>query len=263
MRFSNAMAGALLAALLAGGCASMRPEARQYHVSSLLSYLYPDSTQVAPPESALVAEIRVPVRLGIAFVPDHNDALTRLSERDRMKLAESVRESFVHYPFIASIQTVPSEYLEAAGGFANLEQIASMLQLDLVALVSYDQVQNSDATGWSFLYWTGIGAYTIEGDRYDILTVVDTAVFDIKSRRLLMRADGTSKAAGTATWVGFSKSARDARSQGFEDACRTMIAALHAELSAFRDRAPQDPSIRLIIPPGYKPEANLPATSAG
>jgi hypothetical protein len=29
---------------------------------------------------------------------------------------------------------------------------------------------------------------------------------------------------------------------------------LHSELAAFRDRAPQDPSIHLIIPPGYKPE---------
>jgi rhombotail lipoprotein len=255
MRGSAAMMAGLLTAMLGSGCVSMVPDAKQHHVSSVLAYLYPGSNQVPPPENEQVAEIRVPVRLGIAFVPDRNNALTRLPEHDRLKVAESVRESFVHYPFIASIQTVPSEYLEADGGFANLDQIASLLKLDLIALISYDQVQDTEATGWSFLYWTGIGAYTIEGNRYDVLTVVDTAVFDIRSRRLLMRADGTSKEAGSATLIGLTREARGARAQGFTDACRAMIGALHAELSAFRDRAPNDPSIRLIIPPGYKPEA--------
>jgi rhombotail lipoprotein len=254
MRVLKVIAAVSTTALVSAGCTSMVPEARQHQVSSVLSYLYPDSTQAPPADNERVAEIRVPVRLGIAFVPDHNPALTRLPEHDRLKLAERVRESFVHYPFIASIQTVPSQYLDARGGFANLDQIASMLQLDLIALISYDQLQNADDTGWSFLYWTGIGTYTIEGNHFDILTVVDTAVFDIRSRRLLMRADGISKVAGASTWISLAKDARDARSQGFEDACKTMMIALHSELSAFRDRAPNDPSIHLIIPPDYKPE---------
>jgi rhombotail lipoprotein len=246
---------ALLSLALLGGCASMHSGARQRQVSSVLAYLYPGSERPAQSDAGQVTEIRVPIRLGIAFVPDANSGESRLPEHDRLLLAGKVRDAFEHYPFIAHIQVVPSEYLEAGGGFANLERIAVMLHLDQIALISYDQVQNSDASGWSFLYWTGIGAYAIEGDRYDILTVVDTAVFDIPTHRLLMRADGLSNAKGSASWVNFSQSAREARSQGFDQAVQGMISRLKVELGAFRERAPKDPSIRLILPPGYKPEA--------
>ena len=119
-------------------------------------------------------------------------------------------------------------------------------------------MQNAGATGWSFLYWTGIGAYVIDGDQYDILTSVETAVFDVKSRRLLMRAGGISNQKGTATMVGFSEQARAARSRGFADAVSEMIGKLHDEVKNFRDRAPKDPNIRLILPPGYNPGASVP-----
>ena len=113
--------------------------------------------------------------------------------------------------------------------------------------------------GWSFLYWTGIGAYVVDGDRYDILTAVETTVFDVGSRRLLMRAGGLSHTKGTATMVGFSERAREARTRGFGDAMQDMIAKLHGEVKAFRERAPKDPSIKLILPPGYDPNAPRPA----
>ena len=75
----------------------------------------------------------------------------------------------------------------------------------VVALISYDQMQYADATGWSLLYWTLVGAYTVQADRYDVLTAVETAVFDVRSRQLLMRAAGTSNVKGRATLVGFSE----------------------------------------------------------
>jgi rhombotail lipoprotein len=128
----------------------------------------------------------------------------------------------------------------------------------VIALISYDQVQHSGASGWSFLYWTGIGAYVIEGDRYDVLTAVETAVFDVRSRRLLMRAAGTSTMKGAATMVGFDERAREARTKSFEDAIAQMIGNLHGEVRAFRERAPNDPMIRLVLPPGYDPNAARP-----
>lgn len=100
---------------------------------------------------------------------------------------------------------MPSVYLEPGGGFANMDRVAALLGLDVIALVSFDQVQNAGAKGSSLLYWTGVGAYMVEGDQYDILTAVETSVFDIKSRKLLMRAGGLSNLKGTATMVGFSE----------------------------------------------------------
>ncbi len=48
----------------------------------------------------------------------------------------------------------------------------------MIALISYDQVQYTGANKWSFLYWTGLGAYVVEGDQTDFVTALETAVFD-------------------------------------------------------------------------------------
>ena len=245
---------AVIAVTALGGCASMEESSRQRQVASVLAYLYPGSGNV-PTMADSTAEIRVPFRIGVAFVPDTSAAQFRLPESDRLKLATKVRDAFKGYPFIREIVAVPSVYLEPGGGFANLDRIADMLRLDVIALISFDQVQNAGATGSSFLYWTGVGAYFIQGDQYDILTAVETSVFDIKSRRLLMRAGGVSNIKGTATMVGFSEIARDARTRGFDEAMTDMIGKLDSEVNTFREQAPKDPNIRLILPPGYNPNA--------
>ncbi len=258
MRKISWIAIATLVAMAITGCASMEKTTRQRQVASALSFLFPGSEQT-PSMPDQVAEIKVPFRIGVAFVPDNSDPQFRLPESDRMKLAGEVRDAFSRYPFVSEIVAVPSMYLEPGGGFANIDRVAALLKLDVIALVSFDQVQNAGATGWSFWYWTGIGAYVINGDQYDILTAVETAVLDIRSRRLLMRASGISNVKGTATMVGFSERAREARTHGFDEAIREMIGKLHSEVKTFRERAPKDQSIRLILPPGYSPKAPQPA----
>ena len=119
-----------------------------------------------------------------------------------------------------------------------------------MALISYEQVQNAGATGSSILYWTGLGAYVVSGDKYDILTSVEASLIDIRSRRLLLRAGGISNVKGTATMVGFSELAREARTRGFHEAIGEMIVNLRAEVRAFVDAAPKDPGIRIVPPRG-------------
>jgi rhombotail lipoprotein len=258
MRIRNALLAVLAGLVLAlAGCASQEKGSQQRQVASMLAYLYPGSQQ-PPPASNEVAVIKVPFRIGVAFVPDTADPVFRLPESERLKLAGQVRDAFSGYPFVSEIVPVPSVYLEAGGSFANLERIAALLRLDVIALVSYDQVQHANASEWSILYWTLIGAYVVPGDRYDILTAVEVAVFDVKSRQLLMRASGTSNVKGAASWVGFSERSREGRTQGFELAVGDMIPKLHAEVQAFRERAPRDPRIRLELPPGYNPGALKP-----
>jgi rhombotail lipoprotein len=236
------------------GCGSMDQSTRQRQVASLLTYLYPGKDE-APVPSNEQAVLKVPFRMGVAFVPDNNDPRFRLAESDRQKLATQVRDAFAPYPFIGDITVVPSMYLEPGGGWKNLDQIAALLKLDVIALLSFDQVQHAGANGWSFLYWTGVGAYMVDGDQYDILTAVETAVLDIRSRRMLMRAGGISNIKGSATMVGLSEEARQARTKGFNDAIGQMIDNLHGEVKAFRERAPKDPGIKMILPAGYDPNA--------
>ncbi|WP_081741523.1 rhombotarget lipoprotein [Tolumonas lignilytica] len=232
------------------GCASMDQSTKQRQVSSVLAYLYPDSDNL-PVKSNSIAVLKVPFRVGIAFVPDNTNAEFRLSESDRQKLATKVRNSFINYPFVSDLVTVPSVYLKSGGGFNNLDQVASMLRLDVIALISFDQIQNSGATKQSLLYWTGVGAYLIQGDQYNILTAVETSVFDIKSRQLLLRAGGISNVDGSASMISFPKQAREARVRGFDQAIDDMINKLHTEVDSFRLHAPADPNIKLILPPGY------------
>lgn len=240
--------------VLSGGCASMEKANKQRQVASVLSYLYPGSEQV-PPAPDKVAELRVPFRIGVAFVPDSIEPEFRLPENERITLANKVRDAFIDYPFVSDIIAVPSVYLERGGSFANLDRIAALLKIDVIALISFDQVQNAGATEWSFLYWTGLGAYVVEGDKYDILTAVETAVFDIRSRRLLMRGGGISTTKGSATMVGFAEKAREARTRGIEAAMKDMTRNLQSAVETFREEAPKDPNIKLILPPGYDPNA--------
>lgn len=257
-RLSRGFWFAALCVLLLGGCASADSSTRQRQVASMLEFLFPGSEGPPPARPTEVAVIKVPFRIGVAFVPDNSTPQFRLSETDRLHLAGQVRDAFASYPFVQDIEAVPSLYLQTAGGFDNLERIASLLRLDVIALISYDQVQHSGANKWSFLYWTGVGAYVVEGDQYDVLTAVETAVFDVKSRRMLMHASGTSTIKGEATWVGFAERSRQARTESFGKAVQQMIGNMQRELATFRERAPRDPTIRLVLPPGYQPGATRP-----
>lgn len=255
MSKSRIFAISILVALTLGGCASMENDARQRQVSSVLAYLYPGKQEAPSIPAEAISEIKIPIRIGVAFVPDNNDPRLRLPESDRLKLALRVKEAFSDYEFVKEIVAIPSAYLEPGGGFPNLDRVASLLKLDVVALISYDQVQNAGATESSILYWTGVGAYLISGDKYDILTSVETSVFDVKSRRLLMRAGGISNVKGTATMVGFSELAREARTQGFDEAIKEMITKLRGAVQVFIEEAPKDPSIRISHPPGQSGNA--------
>lgn len=233
-----------------GGCAAMFPHAgaRQAQAGSVVDYLYPDAKQ-APSLQPTVTRLRLPVRVGIAFVPGAGiDAGP--SDAERVQLLNRVKAAFSTYDFIGSIDVIPSAYLRRRGGFDNLDQVARMFNVDVVALVSYDQIRFDDVNRLAVLYWTIVGAYLVKGDRYDVQTMVDAAVFDVHSRKLLFRAPGISQVKGSATLAGFSKDMRGAQADGYGQAVDQLIPNLQAQLAAFRERAKSDPDIAVERPAG-------------
>jgi rhombotail lipoprotein len=118
-----------------------------------------------------------------------------------------------------------------------------MFNVDVIALVSYDQIRFNDTNRLAVLYWTVVGAYLIKGDQYDVQTMVDAAVFDVRSRKLLFRAPGTSQVKGSSTLAGYSKEVRGAQSDGYAQAVEQMIPQLQAQLASFKERAKSDPGI--------------------
>ncbi len=248
MKFLIAFLCASVALALAG-CAAWFPQQGIKQAGSIVDYLYPDAKE--PPQlKPSVTYLRPPVRVGIAFVPGGGWGVG-LPEAERVKLLERVKAAFAQYGFIGSIEVIPTQYLREKGGFSNLEQVARMFNVEVVALLSYDQVQFNDSNALSVLYWTIIGAYIIHGDQYDIQTMVDASVFDVNSHKLLFRAPGTSQIKGSASLAGFSERARAARQEGYDKAVEDLIPRLQAELGGFKERIRNDANFRVENKAGY------------
>jgi rhombotail lipoprotein len=232
------------------GCASMAGPKEAKQSASIVDYLYPKATQ-APQHVAGVTYLKPPVRVGIAFAPNDPKART-LPETEKIKLMERIKAAFAGQVFIGSLEIIPSHYLQTAGGFENMEQVSRMFNVDVMAMVSYDQIQFTDSNSLSFLYWTVIGAYIVHGNEHDTQTMLDISVFDVASRKLLMRASGTSQVKGAANLSNYSERSRAARIEGYNKAAEQLIPALQTEIEAFRQSVKTNKNMRLEPRPGYQ-----------
>jgi len=203
--------------------------------SSVVEFLYPDG-EVPPEPKGAVPEIRLPITVGLAFVPGRGAGLGPLSEAQKAALLEQVRARFVSEDYVTDIVVVPETYLRGSNGFDALDRAARMYRLDVMALVSYDQLSTSSEKKSSFWYWTVVGAYLVEGTRNDVQTLVDTAVFDIPSRTLLFRAAGTDRVTKDATMVDSPQQMRTAQAASFGRAMDDMTVNLQRELVVFKER---------------------------
>jgi rhombotail lipoprotein len=241
----------LLCALLAvlAGCASMFSHPGTRQTGSIVEYLYPNSND-APAMQPTVTQLRPPVRVGIAFVP--GSGRTELPEAEKTRLLERVRDAFSQYQYIGHIEIIPTGYLRPRGGFDNLDMVARMFNVEVVTLVSYDQIRFDDPNRLAVLYWTIVGAYLVNGDQYDVQTMLDAAVIDVKSRKLLFRAPGTSQVKGSATLANFGERSRAAQTEGFRLAVDQLIPRLQSELQTFKERIKSDPGYRVVNKDGYR-----------
>jgi len=241
---------ALLTALICclAGCATMN---EQQNTSSLVAFLYPKGQP--RPLTAETATLKLPVKVGIAFVPG-GDAMRHgmspigpapapgmLGLPDQVRLMDEVAAHFRKYPYIKTVEVIPSNYLTPGGGFANLDALAAMYDVDVVALVSYDQVQHTDEGAASLLYWTIVGAYLVPGEKDSTTTFVDTAVFDVASRKLLFRAPGIATDSAHGTAVNNSQVLRESSIAGFDTAFQQMNGNLDQALADFKQKVKDEP----------------------
>lgn len=241
----------ILSALLLASCASMISTNEKKFAGSAVDYLYPSAKEPVQMVAEQTVQLKLPVRVGIAFAPSNPGRISGPTEDERLLMLEKVKEAFSKYEFIGAIEIIPSAYLQPKGGFSNLEQAARMFNVDVVALLSYDQMQFNDVNKLSMLYWTIIGAYLVHGDQYDIHTMLDASVFDVSSHKLLFRAPGVSNVKGSAAMATFNEKSRAARNEGFNTALSSLIPNLQKELERFRERVKTDKSIQVQHRAGY------------
>jgi rhombotail lipoprotein len=231
--------------------------------TSVVDYLYP--SEQAVPIQPSVPVLTLPVKLGIAFVPGEKTRSTgdnplawvqtganSLSEAQKMRMLNKIAEHFRARDYIADIQIIPSPYLTPKGGFNNLDQIKTMYGIDVIALVSYDQVQFTDDSKLSLSYWTLVGAYLVEGQKNDTNTLMDTVVYAIDSRKMLFRAPGTSWVKGRSTPINLNEELRADSLQSFTDASEDMVTNLALQLELFTEQLKQRPNdIKIVRTDGY------------
>lgn len=249
---------ALLLILALSGC--MTTQTRRH--SSVVEYLYPEGTKVAQPAKNSV--LSLPLDIGVAFVPAKEDRWRHeLSQQQKTELMRDVSSQFEALDFVKSIQIIPTIYLKPGGGFTNVDQIGTIYGLDVIALISYDQTQFIEEGVGSLANWTLVGSYVVPGQKHDTHTMVDLAVYDIKSRIFLFRAPGTSQVKGRATEAYGDIKTRKDSVEGFEQACEMLKTNLDTELLAFRERVKEGgTSVSLAYKDGYTGAGSIDALVA-
>jgi len=249
----------VLTVFLATGCGGQQVR----HKSSVVDYLYPNSSNLTVEPS--IPRLNIPINVGVAFVPSQgsdasgynywtgrNNNSATLTEVKKIELLQSIAGHFSQYEFVRNIEIIPSPYLTQGGGFDNLNQIQTMYGVDVIALVSYDQIQFTDEGMLSLTYWTIVGAYVFSGEKNDTSTLIDTVVYDISSKKMLFRAPGTSLIKGSSTPVNLSEELRDDSVKGFEVATQEMINNLDLQLGVFREKIKQRPEdVEITYSPSY------------
>jgi rhombotail lipoprotein len=216
---------ALSQALCAPGCAE-RPVRNS---TSLVEYLYPDGK--TPPPQNTIPQLRIPLRVGLSFLPSTNPGSSPLDAAHKELLLERIRQRFTSRNFIADIVIIPDYYLANARGFEGLQGVQRLYSVDVMALVSYDQVTHLDDNKLSLGYVTIIGAYVLPGTSRDVTTLVDLAVVDPQTRSLVMRAGGTDTRHGATTLIDERRTSRAAEIDSFDKATNALIGNFDAALT--------------------------------
>ena len=200
--------------------------------SSLVEFLYPDG-QSPPPDNA-VPRVTLPLRVGLAFLPaTGSNAAATLDAAHREQLLERIRARFKDKPFVSEIVSIPDYYLTGRRGFSGLEGVQRLYHVDLMALVSYDQVSHADDNAWSLGYLTIVGAYVINGTHHDVSTLIDMAVIDPLTRSLVLRAGGTATQQDLTNLINAERDTRQASNAGFSIATDQMIEHFDRALAQF------------------------------
>lgn len=234
-------------------------QTKNHRSSSVVQYLYPDKQDYI--EVPGIPRLALPLRVGIAFVPENIAKSQALTETDKMDLIKEVSQHFKKYDFVKSIELIPSAYLRKDGGFANLDQVRTMYGIDVITLLSYDQTQFTDEGLASITYWTIIGAYIIPGEKNDTHTMVDATVYDILSRKMLFRAPGTSHIKSNATPINLTEKLRKDSLESFKLASTDLIKNLDTQLQLFKEKVKDVPDeYQITHRPGYTGGGSLDAS---
>jgi len=211
-----------------------------------MRYLQPVASTAAPaaeqgpgPQavtwSAGPSELEGPVRVGVAFAPGAeatrrtgwSQASHDFGEPDKRRLLTRLCSNLEATPAVAAAVVVPTYHMQPAGGFDDLERLAELYDVDLIVLLSYEQLQAEDVNALSVTYWALLPAYFVRGNVNETRTIVDADVYEIDSRTHIFNASGSCKEEARCTALKSKRLLRTQSREGFKSA----IAGLTEDLS--------------------------------
>ena len=224
----------LISIALLSGC-SLSPT-QQYQYSDEVGYLYPKGGGQAPQSHNGVSVAALPLRMGIAFVPDRNPRGpdSALLEQQKMQLMQAIKQQLLVDPVIDKVELIPSSYLTSSGSFSDLDRVSRVFGVDTIFLFSFEQAQYTDRGLLSLGYWTIIGAYFIPGEKNDTNSMISGVAYDIRQRQMLFRAYGVSQLKALSTPVNHSQEIREERILGFKKAAKDLVGNLDVALEDFK-----------------------------
>jgi len=243
--------GTLLCILALSSCALYGNErVRHERTTSLVQFLYPDG-QI--PQDMKSPTLRLPLRVGLAYVPTQGGGRA-IDPRLKLELLDAIKQEFSSRRYIQDIQIIPQMYLSHRNNNDQLKQIKQLYQLDVMALVSYDQIVNRQDNVLAMTYLTIVGSYLFPGSQFDVSTLIDMALIDLGSKRLLFRAAGTHGSNGGGAEAYAAKQYSKHQNQDFATAMTMLRGNLNQELYLFEERLrAKDPNddIKVEAKPGY------------
>ena len=247
----------LVSAPFLAGCVGSgdSPDFVTRYSCSVPGYLYASGER--PPQVGRV-RLSLPLRVGVVFVPappptvrcggfhrafrdSRYEYQQELSESDRLALMRRVAACFESLPYIERIETLPSSSLARNGGFESLDILAETKDIRVAVLLSHDQVQRTNLGPLALSYWTIVGMMFLPAEKNVTDTMLDAAVVDIASRRVLFRAPGTSQVqsnVGPPEWL--DRIRRDS-ADGFRLATDSLLPNLQVQLERFQERVDHSP----------------------
>jgi len=229
MKLRAALFFSLLISVLSG-CSPFNRAQEVRNASSLVEFLY-HGYEI--PEYSAIPRLRTPLRVGLAFLPNGIGQEEALPAAQKEELLEQIRKRFLDRKFIGEIVVIPDYYLKTVHGFTGLEGVQRLYGIDLMALVSYDQVRHIDNNRLSLSYLTIVGAYIVKGSNHDVTTLVDMAIVDPATRSLVLRAGGTDTRRGSSTLIERQQESRNASANSFNAATGQLIENFDAALLKF------------------------------
>ena len=236
--------GAALFTLTLSGCGLLAGNACVFHCGQsthastpLVEFLYGDDRNV--PKRDAEVTLNLPIRVGLAFLParsgDPDDGPTA-AQRER--ILSSIRQNFAGLPYVADIVPLPSYYFDYSNhdGMRQLQQLARLQRLDLMALISYDQRSATSENRRAITYLTIVGGMIFEGTHNETRTVIDLAVVEPNGKSLVLRAGGVSSGSGSSAAIDQSHALAKQQRVGFDQATGQLIANFRTELADFETR---------------------------